>query len=81
MVKKSTFANINTNELIIRYWPHCRISKRVPEVVVFGMAAEKNYAYHLANSANGGNGYAKVRREFADIEKASERGQNEDVRC
>jgi len=23
------------------------------------MAAEKNYAYHLANSANGGNGYAK----------------------
>ena len=26
----------------------------------FGMAAEKNYAYHLANNANGGNGYAKV---------------------
>ena len=28
--------------------------------IVFGMAAEKNYAYHLANNANGGNGYAKV---------------------
>ena len=30
----------------------------------FGMAAEKNYAYHLANNAyGGGNGYVREKKE------------------
>ena len=47
-------------------WTHCS-QKWTPDggrnsldATRFGMAAEKNYAYHLANNANGGNGYAKV---------------------